>query len=322
MNLFEKTGKMALSSRLRLLTSQITEDASRVYQLYDIGFSPKWFPIFFILVEEGEKTITEIAQEVGHSQPSVTKIVKEMAIAGLVEDNRNSADKRKNMVALTELGKETSEKIKPLYEDVGAAVESLINEANHNLWEAMEEWEFLLKQKTLLRRVQEFKKKRESLKVQVVSYEPKYQRAFKELNEEWISQYFKMEANDYKSLDHPEEYIINKGGKILVALYEGKPLGVCALIKMDDPEYDYEMAKMAVSPSAQGKNLGWLLGQEIIRTAIELGASHLFLESNTLLKPAINLYYKMGFQKIVGRPSPYERANIQMVLDLKNFTSK
>ncbi|RYD17729.1 MAG: MarR family transcriptional regulator, partial [Verrucomicrobiaceae bacterium] len=41
------------------------------------------------------------------------------------------------------------------------------------------------------------------------------------------------------------------------------------------------------------------------------------LESNTVLKPAIKLYEKLGFKKVVGRASPYSRANIQMELDLE-----
>ena len=82
-----------------------------------------------------------------------------------------------------------------------------------------------------------------------------------------------------------------------MALYNNEPLGVCALIKMDDLNYDFEMAKMAVSPKAQGKNMGWLLGQAVIKSAKELGGSKIYLESNTILKPAINLYYKLGFSK-------------------------
>lgn len=319
MNIFERTGKMALGSRLRLLTSRFTDDATKIYEMYNVAkFSPKWFPVFFVLSETEEITITEIAKEIGHSQPSVTKIVKEMIKADLINDKLESDDKRRNVVALTEKGKTLAEKmLNEQCVDIDLAVESLLEEANHNLWEAVAEWEFLLEQKSLLKRVQEQKKLRESKDVKIVEYEPKYQSAFKVLNEEWISTYFEMEETDYKSLDNPQEYILDKGGKILVALYKDEPLGVCALIKMNDENYDFEMAKMAVSPKAQGKNIGWLLGQAIINSAKELGASKLYLESNTILKPAINLYYKMGFERITGRPTPYKRANIQMELHLK-----
>jgi DNA-binding MarR family transcriptional regulator/N-acetylglutamate synthase-like GNAT family acetyltransferase len=320
MDFFDKTGKMALGSRLRLLTTKVTEDAAKIYDLYDVEFSPKWFPVFFTLWEGGEKTITEIAEEIGHSQPSVTKIIKEMAVAGLVKDNLKSKDKRRNVAGLTEKAKVLAERIiKVQCADIDIAIDGILQEATHNLWEAIAEWEFLLEQKSLFKRVQEQKKLRESKDVRIVAYETQYQSAFKSLNEEWIATYFEMEEADYKALDNPEEYILNKGGKIFVALYDNEPLGVCALIKMDGDNYDFEMAKMAVSPKAQGKSIGWLLGNAVINAAKEMGASTLYLESNTILKPAINLYYKLGFQKITGRPTPYKRCNIQMEL---NFNSK
>ena len=315
---FDKTGKMALGSRLRMLTARFTDDATKIYKLYNLPLSPKWFPVLFILIEDTEKTITEIAEEIGHSQPSVTKIIKEMAAEGLVASNLKSADKRTNVVKLSEKGQQLSEKLKVQLVDVEAAVETLTSEARHNLWEAIAEWEFLLDHKSLLRRVNEEKKLRESKDVRIVAYEDKYQSAFKALNEEWISTYFKMEEADYKALDNPKTYILDRGGKIFVALYKEEPVGVCALIKMDDPDYDFEMAKMAVSPKAQGKNIGWLLGNAIVEATKELGGKKLYLESNTLLKPAINLYHKLGFKKVVSRATPYARANIQMELVLDN----
>lgn len=320
MDLFERTGKMALGSRLRLLTAKVTEDAAKIYELYEMNhFSPKWFSVFFVLAESKTKTITELAHEIGHSQPSVTKIVKEMIAAELVDDSLPSSDKRMNKVGLTAKGTALAQKMMELQcVDIDLAIEGIIKEASHNLWEAIAEWEFLLAQKSLFSRVQTEKKLRESKAVEIVNYSPQYQTAFKALNEEWISTYFKMEAADYKALDHPEEYILNPGGEILVALYQGEPVGVCALIKMDDPTYDFELAKMAVSPKAQGKSIGWLLGQAIVKTAKEMGAKNLYLESNTSLKPAIQLYYKLGFTKVSGRPTPYQRCNIQMELPLNH----
>jgi DNA-binding MarR family transcriptional regulator len=321
MTIFARTGKMALGSRLRLLTAKVTEEASQVYALYKTEFSPKWFPVFFVLSEEGEKTITEIAVDIGHSQPSVTKIIQEMTVAGLVQENLNSNDKRRTVVCLTPKGTKLSEDIRIQCIDVDAAIESILGEATHNLWEAIGEWEFLLEQKSLLKRVQEQKKCRESKEITIVVYTPQYQSAFKLLNEEWISTYFEMEETDHRTLDNPQEYILDKGGKIIVALYKDEPVGVCALIKMNDSHYDFELAKMAVAPKVQGKNIGRLLGESIIHIAKECNASKLYLESNTMLKPAINLYHKLGFQKIVGHPSPYKRCNIQMELHLNKEPS-
>jgi GNAT superfamily N-acetyltransferase len=149
--------------------------------------------------------------------------------------------------------------------------------------------------------------------VEIIDYNPQYKAAFRELNEEWITALFKMEESDYKSLDHPEEYILQKGGHIFFALINGAAVGTCALIKMDCSAF--ELAKMAVSPQAKGKGIGFLLGNAAVEKAKERGAKRLYLESNTKLEPAINLYYKLGFEKITGPPSPYQRVDIQMELN-------
>ncbi len=152
--------------------------------------------------------------------------------------------------------------------------------------------------------------------MKIIPYTPAYAIAFKTINEEWISKYFKMEDSDYKALDHPQEYILDRGGAILVAVEEGEALGVCALIKMDHPEYDFELAKMGVRPHTRGKGIGNLLGKAIIEKAREIGAKKIYLETNTCLAPAIKLYYKLGFTEIKGVATPYERCNFQMELKL------
>jgi len=316
MDFYNNAGKMAIGSRLRRLSEQLTEDAGQVYKMYNVFLQPKWFPVFHALSQGQDKTITAIAEEIGHSHPSVSTIIREMVKQGIVVEKKDKLDGRKNVVSLSKKGKEVLTNIAPQYIDVTNAIEEVLSQTRYDLWKAIEEWEFLLQQKSLLRRVQEQKKLRESQAVQIVDYKPAYQEAFKRLNEEWISKYFTMEAADHKALDHPQKNIIDKGGHILVALYNNEPVGVCALLKMNDPVYEYELAKMAVSPAAQGKNIGWLLGRAAMEKAKALGAKKLYLESNTMLQPAINLYHKLGFQKVVGHATPYERCNIQMELVL------
>jgi len=313
---FDKVGKMALGSRLRMLNERIGEDAKQLYFIYEVDLKPKWFPVFYVLSEAQKKSITAIANAIGHSHPSVCKIVREMSKAGLVLEKPDKDDGRKNIISLTGKGKKVAEKIKDQYLDVDRAIEDALNQTSHNLWKAMGEFEYLLDQKSFLARVLEQKKARESQKVRIVPYEDSYRTHFKNLNKEWIQKYFKMEEMDHRSLNHPKEYILDKGGHIMVALYEGEPVGVCALIKMDHPRYDYELAKMGVSPKAQGKGIGWMLGTSVAEKAKSLGAKKLYLESNTILKPAISLYRKLGFKKVAGAPTPYERCNIQMEWEL------
>lgn len=317
MKLYEQLGRIAIGSRVRFMGERITEDAAGIYGLYDIRMNPKWFPVFYVLSRGEERTITSIADEIGHSHVSVSKIVGEMSKARLVTDKTSTEDRRRTLVALTRQGREIAAKIENQYLDVQAAVEELSAQSNTDLWKALEEWEYLLSKKSLLNRVIEQKKRRESSDVKIVPYSAKYRAAFRDLNVEWITTHFKMEQSDHDALDDPEGYILEQGGFIFVALLEGKPVGVCALIKRDHPVYPYELAKMAVSPKAQGKGIGFLLGQAVADKAKELKAEKLFLESNTKLAPAIRLYEKLGFQKVAGQPTPYERCNIQMELRLQ-----
>ncbi len=134
------------------------------------------------------------------------------------------------------------------------------------------------------------------------------------MNQWWIELYFKMEEADYKLLDNPKSYILDTGGYIAIALQNNKPVGVCALIKMQNTGYDYELSKMGVSPEVHGKGIGHMLGTTIIKKAKELGAKNLFLETHHSLIPAIRLYEKLGFKKIEGVATPYERSDIQMAL--------
>ena len=151
-------------------------------------------------------------------------------------------------------------------------------------------------------------------RVQIVPYEAKYHDAFRRLNEAWISRYFRIEEPDTRVLEAPTQQILDKGGHILVALRDGEPIGVCALLRVDDATF--ELAKMAVAEHARGLGAGFLLGEAAKVTAREAGASRLILESNTVLTPAISLYRKLGFTEFTGVPSEYDRCNIHMELRL------
>jgi hypothetical protein len=87
--------------------------------------------------------------------------------------------------------------------------------------------------------------------VKIEAYEPKHAAAFKALNEEWITTYFKLEEPDRIALDNPQAYILDRGGHILVATLDKEVVGVCALLRRDDIDA-FELAKMAVSPRVQG----------------------------------------------------------------------
>ena len=150
--------------------------------------------------------------------------------------------------------------------------------------------------------------------ISIVPYQSQYASAFYSLNKQWIETFFVMEPEDYRTLENPETYIIDQGGFIFVALLDEKPVGVCALIKRENNEF--ELSKMAVFPAAQGLKIGLLLAQNIIEKARAIHVEKLFLISNSKLIPALTLYEKVGFRYIKKFKSVYSRGNVKMEMVL------
>ncbi len=88
MDFFDRTGPMAVGSRLRMLSDAVSKEAVRIYALGGVALKPKWFPVFFALLRGEGKTVTDIAAEIGHTHPSVCKISREMSAAGIVAESR------------------------------------------------------------------------------------------------------------------------------------------------------------------------------------------------------------------------------------------
>lgn len=146
--------------------------------------------------------------------------------------------------------------------------------------------------------------------MEIVEFEPRHAAAFQALNEAWISKYFVIEPKDREVLGDPQGKIVDRGGRVFMALKDGEPVGCAALLKMDDG--GYEVAKMTVSEALRGSGLGRLLMQRCIDAGAEMGATRLYLETNSSLGPALGLYRAMGFKDLAPTETPYARADVFM----------
>jgi N-acetylglutamate synthase-like GNAT family acetyltransferase len=145
----------------------------------------------------------------------------------------------------------------------------------------------------------------------IINFESRYAAVFKQLNLEWLELHFRVEPIDEKVRSRPED-IQRDGGAIWLAQDGGTIVGCCALIAKGNRIY--ELSKMAVTASAQGKGLGRSLLEATVKGFADLDGRQLFLETNTALKAAIALYESAGFEhQQRPRSSPYERANVYMV---------
>jgi putative acetyltransferase len=150
----------------------------------------------------------------------------------------------------------------------------------------------------------------------VVPWRPDLRADFERLNLEWIERWFTVEEEDRKAFGDPGGRIVEPGGQIFFVVDEAGVRGTCAVIRHD--AQTFELAKMAVEPSAQGRGYGDRLVEAAIGFARGAGATRLMLVSNTRLGPALNLYRKHGFRDVPLDPgNGYSRADIQMQLELR-----
>lgn len=155
--------------------------------------------------------------------------------------------------------------------------------------------------------------------IAIIPYAPQYQPDFERLNVAWISAMFAVEEHDLEQLQHPEIHILPNRGAILLARLNDEIVGTVAMINTsEDPATvtSFELAKMSVTPAAQGLGIGKLLALAAIDYARQVGAELVWLESNRKAKTALILYERVGFREVPLRPSLYTRADVCMELHL------
>jgi len=150
--------------------------------------------------------------------------------------------------------------------------------------------------------------------ITIVDYRPEHQPYFEKFNRAWIEAWFEMEPVDEWVLTNPDKAILETGGAILMALYDGEVAGTVGLRKVE--EDTYEFTKMAVDENFRRKGIAEAISYASFIKAKELGAKQVILYSNTKNAGAIKLYEKIGFRHLEVEQGVYKRANVKMTIDI------
>lgn len=150
--------------------------------------------------------------------------------------------------------------------------------------------------------------------VEIIEYNRIYHEDFKRLNLDYLDKYNLTESHDMIILDNPEEIVLARGGFLWLAKEEEQIVGTVGIL----PEgYGiFELIKMCVAESWQGRGISKLLIETCLQKVKELGGEKLFLFSNHQLQIALKLYAKYGFKNVEVTDSPFETADVKMELDL------
>jgi len=148
--------------------------------------------------------------------------------------------------------------------------------------------------------------------VEIIEYQDQYAGDFKKINLEWLDKYNLTEDADLLMLNKPRDTILKPGGAIFLAKTKDEVIGSAALISAHDDQY--ELAKMTVVPSWQGRGISKLLLEKCLERARVLGAKKIVLFSHHKLAAALQLYIRYGFVYVNVTDSPFVTADIKMEL--------
>jgi ribosomal protein S18 acetylase RimI-like enzyme len=142
--------------------------------------------------------------------------------------------------------------------------------------------------------------------IKIVDYRPEHQPYFESFNRQWIEELFEMEPVDEWVLTNPDQSILQPGGAILMAEYNGRVDAVT-----------YEFTKMAVDRNYRRLGIAETISYASFIKARELGAKKVILYSNKKNAGAIKLYEKIGFRHVEVEQGVYKRADVKMVIDIE-----
>lgn len=295
MDFLKELGYLAIASRMKRLTDRLLRGGSEAYRSLGLDFEPRWFTLFYLLyTEDSPLSIQEIADALMVSHPAVIQTAQMLVKRGLIRSYQDEVDRRKRRLALTSKGKDLAASLAPVWNCFLAAAAELFDSAGVDMLDAIQRVEAELDKEEIGSLIIRKIKDMQAEAVEITDFSPEYKDAFRKLNEEWLKKYFEVEEADARLLLHPEEEIIEGGGSVLFARLGDKIVGTAALLKLDDETY--EIAKMAVTPKAQGKQVGRRLTEEAISKARGKGAKKIVLRTDNRLRAAVGLYRKLGFE--------------------------
>lgn len=125
MDFYQSLGPLILGSRLRRVSEYFITEVNKVYQQCGIAFDASWFPVFYLLSEQDNISIREIAQSLQVSHSAVSQLVSNLKRKGLLDTVNCKEDGRRQLVQLTLKGKQLLADIQPIWSALGRGMQQL-----------------------------------------------------------------------------------------------------------------------------------------------------------------------------------------------------
>ncbi|ASU32908.1 MarR family winged helix-turn-helix transcriptional regulator [Mucilaginibacter xinganensis] len=126
MNLYQSLGYLVLGSRLRRLSEGFLAEINRAYQIEGIDFDASWFPVFYLLSKNESLSIKELSAHTEVSHPAASQLITNLKNRKLVTSATCADDGRRQMVQLTDSGRELLAQILPVWDAILLAMDDVM----------------------------------------------------------------------------------------------------------------------------------------------------------------------------------------------------
>ena len=138
--LLDQLGVLTLGSRLRRITDCIYMQADEVYRQAGADFQAAWFPVIFLLADQGVMGVKELAEQSRQTHSAVSQLLTRLTARGYVEKVGNR-DGRRSDFQLSDDGDALVVKLQPVWGAFIEALDSMLDQSSHDLMGAIADFE-------------------------------------------------------------------------------------------------------------------------------------------------------------------------------------
>lgn len=272
MDFYKAAGGLILGTRLKRLSDRFLQEVGQIYQELEIEFEPSWFPVFFLLREKGDLSMTDIAAAMDVSHSAISQMISSLRKRELIQLVEDPQDARRKKISLTKLGEDLLQKVTPVWHSMQLAMPSLWGgeSQQREFLEGLDALEDRLAQKVF--------------SVKTLSLVPDLDFELAQLDSSKPNVAFEAfkSNSEGRFLDLPE------GVQIWVTLHKGQVVGALAILPQSNQEL--QLWQVFVQSDYRRKGLASSMIKEALRTLDTLSKTELKVEDPQL--PLIQLLIK------------------------------
>lgn len=155
-DVFSKLGPLIIGSRMKRMSDYIMRAGAEFYHSNGIEFEPKWFPLYYLLSQEKELGIMDIAQKLNISHPAVIQLAKELEKKGWITSTKSKEDARKRLLKLSKKGLSMLPQLQLIWDDIREVNRQVVESQPTNILNALEEMEAFFASKSYTERMKDF----------------------------------------------------------------------------------------------------------------------------------------------------------------------